>query len=256
MTCSVYEGGSVWPAAELLPNDLAGVLQGVSANGDTLDREGRRGQGEERQTREAAARSAAASAGPSFVRGVDVITSLPEARLAYPQLQISSVSGNAAHPDGFRLIAVIQPVADLTTTATIAMYWPIDPSADVMSWSWWADGIWIGPRHTYPNGSICSFETHDRTWVRGKGPQPLFDLHALWVVRQMYLRAYGRWPGQQRIHTPIGRLLEQRPDELCGCGSTKRYGNCHIADDTNTVSAADVERFRTSDFLNRRAIPL
>lgn len=259
VTCNVYEGGFVWPAPELLPEHLAGMLQGVIGHGDDQDRQaGPAGRGQEgqRQAGEAAARTAAAGAGASLLGDVAlVVPMLSEALLAYPQLQVSSVSASASHAAGLRLSVTVQPIADLPTTATIAVYWPAEPHLEVMSWAWWEDGIWIGPRHTYANGSICSFEKRDRTWTRAHGPRPLMDLNVVWVARQMYLRAYGRWPGQQRIHTSLGRLLEQAPDELCGCGSAQAYHNCHCEDDTNTVATAEIERHLASRYFERRMVP-
>ncbi len=100
----------------------------------------------------------------------------------------------------------------------------------VRSWAWWGPGlIWIGPRHTnYPDGSICSFEPKDLdAWQRGKSLRDLLDIHAVWIVRHLFLRYFGHWPGDQVFHTAYERLKEHRPGELCGgCRSGLRYEDC------------------------------
>lgn len=108
---------------------------------------------------------------------------------------------------------------------------------NLISWAWWLPAlIWIGPRHTnyHPLGSICSFEPEDRTWQRGQLLITLLDLQVLWIVRHIFLRRFGRWPGRQVFHTSWERVLEQRPGELCGgCDSNHRYEECcHVIDKT------------------------
>jgi hypothetical protein len=117
--------------------------------------------------------------------------------------------------------------------------------------------VWIGPRHTYADGSICAYERQDLTWTREMGPQPLLDLISLWVARQIYLRAYGRWPGMQRVHTPLERILVQNATELCGgCASGKTYARCCYRKDLLAVSAAELRRAESSGIFDRRRIAL
>lgn len=119
----------------------------------------------------------------------------------------------------------------------------------VRSWGFWGNLVgyptWIGPRHTnFPDGSICAFEQGDATWLFGDSLIKLVDLYSLWAVRQLYLAAFGRWPGHQAVHHPYERLLELRADEHCGCGSSERlYGECCLARDLARNRIADAAHF-------------
>jgi hypothetical protein len=109
---------------------------------------------------------------------------------------------------------------------------PFAQSLAVRSWGFWDDSIigysWIGPRHTnFPDGSVCAFESTDKTWVTKDSIVELLDLYTLWALRHLYLELFGRWPGRQAVHRPYERILELREDEFCGCyESGKRYGEC------------------------------
>lgn len=258
VTCTVFEGGFVWPAPELLPPQLAGMLEEVNANG--AEPEGAAGPSERPETRqgETPARrdspegTAARSPESPLVRNAipRMTDDFSEALLAYPQFKVSSASG------GSWLAGVVQPVADLPITASLATWFPADLKGTVLSWAWWSDGVWIGPRHTYTDASICSFERDDCTWTRRMGARLLLDLNSLWVARQIYLRAHGRWPGMQRIHTPIERLVQQQPDELCGgCASGLRYAGCCRARDLKQVAPDMLRRYSQSGFFDRRRMP-
>ncbi|WP_175728663.1 hypothetical protein [Burkholderia ambifaria] len=102
----------------------------------------------------------------------------------------------------------------------------------VRGWGFWGTEAigyeWIGPRHTnFPEGSICAFEPADGTWAVWDPLVELLDLYTLWAVRQLHLRAFGRWPGHQAVRHPYERILELRADEYCGCGkSNQLYGKC------------------------------
>jgi len=143
---------------------------------------------------------------------------------AYPQVEFRPA------PNLLWLLNSIEPIRALGETALLVTAYPLDPGYDVVSWAWWGPGlIWIGPRHTnyYPSGSICSFEPIDRTWRRGQPLANLLDLHVVWIVRHLFMRRFGRWPGQQFFHTAWERLNEHRPGELCGgCDSGRRYEDC------------------------------
>lgn len=145
---------------------------------------------------------------------------------AYPQMRIVPAAEVAW------LQTWVRPLSDMSESAFLLTQYPFDTRYPVRSWAWWDTGVWIGPRHTnYPHGDICSHEPKDLTWTRRSSLVVLLDLHVLWVVRHMHLRHLGRWPGRQVIHTPYERLREQRPDEMCGCGSTRRYQSCCQAND-------------------------
>lgn len=97
------------------------------------------------------------------------------------------------------------------------------------SWGFWDGLTWIGPRHTnFPDGSVCSFEIQDRTWLPGDSLVSLIDLHTLWSIRHLHLKVFGSWPGKQSVHIPYERLLEFVPTELCGCNKhpVKTYSEC------------------------------
>jgi len=132
------------------------------------------------------------------------------------------------------ILTKIHPIAGLPDQALILTVLPISPGAAMeaghpfASWAWWELGVWVGPRHTNPgNGSICSFEPSHGTWRRGDPILTLLDIHAVWIARQLHLRLLGRWPGDQVIHTAYERLRDQRPGEMCGCGSMRLYAECH-----------------------------
>lgn len=96
----------------------------------------------------------------------------------------------------------------------------------VDSWAWWEHGVWIGPRHTNYDGSVCAFELTDRSWTAESPLLELFDMSAVWAVKQLHLRWLGRWPGRQILHTAAERLTETAAGELCGCGGLLRYADC------------------------------
>jgi hypothetical protein len=73
----------------------------------------------------------------------------------------------------------------------------------------------------------------------------LLDLNVVWVVRQMFQRRFGRWPGRQSLHTSYERLREQRPGELCGCDSGLQYTGCCGEKDLQTSSTRQALEFRT-----------
>ncbi len=156
------------------------------------------------------------------------------------------------------LINWIIPIRGLGESALLITAYPLDTKYDIMSWAWWGPGLaWIGPRHTnyHPSGSICSFEPSDGTWLRGRPLVNLLDLHVVWIVRHLFMRYFGRWPGPQVFHTPWERLFETRPGELCGgCGSGRRYEDCcREADEKlDPVERLIGFRRRVGDNWNRR----
>ena len=128
------------------------------------------------------------------------------------------------------LINSVKPIRGLNEAALIITAYPHDVSLMVKSWAWWGPSlVWIGPRHTnYPDGSICSFEPRDAgAWQRGQPLRDLVDIHTLWIVRHLFLRHFGHWPGSQVFHTAYERLKEHRPGEICGgCRSGLPYDGC------------------------------
>lgn len=255
LECEAYERGFVWPAMKHVPRDMTGMLEGVTPVG------AQQGEGAEAGPRGSAAGSWSGAAagdsaeGPARSRasapvvgrleraeGAQNIVGLAEAMQRYPQFGMSSASEEGSRV--VKLFGVIQAVADLPIAASLVVFINSDNPADVQAWAWWADGVWVGPRHTYLNGSICAFEVSDETWRPEFGLKLLLNLCSVWLARQLYLRAYGRWPGLQRVHTPLERVVEQLPGEFCGCGSSRLYLRCCGASDRRKVSAGDIHRRR------------
>lgn len=133
-----------------------------------------------------------------------------------------------ATPDLVWLLNCVTPIRGLDDSAILITAYPLDPSYEVTSWAWWGPGIiWIGPRHTnFVGGSVCAFQPKDGTWYRGEPLIELIDLQVLWIVRHLYLREFGYWPGRQELHTAYERLRDHRPGEMCGCDSGRRYEEC------------------------------
>ncbi len=143
---------------------------------------------------------------------------------AYPQVHVRTT------PDLIWLIFLIMPIEGLEDSALLVSACPRHYVSNLISWAWWWPLLtWIGPRHTNYSlpGSICSFEPDDQTWEPGESLVTLLDLQVVWIVRHMFMRRFGRWPGRQVLHNSWERLTEQRPGELCGgCRSGRRYEEC------------------------------
>lgn len=258
LECLAYERGFVWPAAKHVPNDLAGMLEGVMTDGAQKGEGAQTGpDGSEPGPWQGPAPGDSAegatdcSAGAPVVgrvgriEGSERVESLSEALRRYEQFDVGSASGGVV-----KLYGVIQPIADLPISASLVVYVPLANPAEARAWAWWTDGMWVGPRHTYVDGNVCAFEVADGTWRPELGVRLLLDLSAVWLARQLYLRAYGRWPGMQRIHTPVERVTEQLPGEFCGCGRARLYEACCAERDRDAAGIRDIKRRR--DELMRR----
>lgn len=139
---------------------------------------------------------------------------------------------------GTWLLAESAVLAGLPQAVTFLVALPDTPGAGARAWAFWRrpDGpVWIGPRHTnFQDGSICAFSADDQAWEEGCDLRTLLDLYSVWVLRHLHLAHLGRWPGKQYAllngHPHLQayyRLIECRPDELCGCGSeSRRYAEC------------------------------
>lgn len=119
----------------------------------------------------------------------------------------------------------------------------------VRSWAFWTHELaaltWIGPRHTnFGDGSICAYEPSDETWRFGDSLVRLLDLYSVWAARHLHLETFGTWPGLQVSHFAIERIVEQRDNELCGCGaSERRYAECCKSMDLAQMRVADAVQF-------------
>lgn len=105
------------------------------------------------------------------------------------------------------------------------------------SWAFWvselSEPVAIGPRHTYLDGAICAFENSDEVWSFGDPLEQLLDIYTLWAFRHLHLERLGRWAGPQVARDYFERIVECRPEELCGCDNPKgRYRDCCFPRDT------------------------
>jgi hypothetical protein len=237
----VYDGGEVQPGASS-PNSMPGkeLEDGGQTTRGSSTRSRQRASGRpwssDRPATEASSASPVLSSGSEVERGLEEIAGVAE---AYPQVKFRSTPGI-----NWSLIS-IKPIVNLPERSLLVTACPDDRQRRVVSWAWWHPGVWIGPRHTnYPDGSICSFEEADETWKRGRSLVTLLDLTVVWVVRQMFLRRFGRWPGRQSLHTSYERLREQRPGELCGCDTGLSYTACCREKDLQVSSTRQALEFR------------
>lgn len=150
---------------------------------------------------------------------------------AYPTLQ------TFADDDGRWLLAKSSIITGLAGEATFLVALPYRSGTGPRAWGFWTVGgqvRWIGPRHTnFQDGSVCAFSPDEGVWAEGGDLRTLFDLYTVWALRHLHLEVFGRWPGRQ--YALVGadprvqayyRQRECQADELCGCGSTRRYAEC------------------------------
>lgn len=221
----VHEGGVVMPG----PASPSEFTPGEKGEGH-VERQAEPRRSESGSRRGSSGRGPAEGEGPTGATtpivgepglNPDIQRDLRAAAGAYPQMRVATAAGVT----WFQVR--VRPVPGLTAAARLVTQVPLYRKFPVRSWAWWDSGVWIGPRHTnYPHGDICAFDPEDQTWNRGDPLVVLLDLHVVWIVRHLHLRKFGRWPGRQVLHTAYERLREQQPGELCGCGSTRRYGDC------------------------------
>lgn len=229
----VASGGRLVPAQSTVAN-VAGSAKEVSADGAGP---ARRSEGSSTRSREGPAGrctterpSSPDQAAPIFRQLSDrMVRELDEVASAYPQARTEVASS------GIWLTINVRPIPRLWMSATVLTLIPTFIPGRIASWARWDSdvqfGRWIGPRHSYFDGSICAFDQADEGW---EDPSLLDRMGAisLWVARQAYAEAFGRWPGPQVIHEPAARLFFQSPSELCaGCGSRRPYSGCHLSDD-------------------------
>jgi len=180
------------------------------------------------------------SATPVILSGLEQIyfSEIDAILEAYPGTQIWK------QEEGMWLLSYSSLVTDTMDDAAFLCAIPFLPITPVRSWGFWNATSWIGPRHTnLPDGSICAFEPSDGTWLPGDSIIKLLDIYSLWAVRHLYLQRFGYWPGAQVAHYPYERLIEQKENELCGCGSLfKSYGEC--------CKPKDLKRNKITDAIN------
>jgi hypothetical protein len=169
---------------------------------------------------------------------------------AYPGAQVER------REDGFWILARSELLKGSKRWAQFVLAVPNSKGWALQSWAFWQTGRWIGPRHTnFPTGSICAFFPGDGTWRMGDPFVTLLDLYSLWAVRQLHLEVLGRWPGRQVARWAFERIIENKPGELCGCGSLALYESCCKSGDLSGDYHAMREAFLLETRGGKRAVP-
>lgn len=197
-----------------------------------------------------------ASGQTASVRGGDQqaarVPVLEELHLAYPTQFIEG-------DHGLWIVVTSSPLGVGGPQITFVVAYPYADKVVPKAWAYWKLGEFpkfIGPRHTnFPDASICAFVPNDATWRRADGLVALIDLYSTWVIRHLFLRYFGRWPGQQFGPSALYRRTEFSSDEWCGCDSRARYGECHEAADQSLPddeARAEHRRVMGSDYCTRK----
>jgi hypothetical protein len=64
-------------------------------------------------------------------------------------------------------------------------------------------------------------------WRLGRDPLIRYvDFCIVWIGKALHERELKRYPGTQHYGETV-RVERDRPDEFCGCGSERLYGDCH-----------------------------
>jgi hypothetical protein len=104
---------------------------------------------------------------------------------------------------------------------------------DVRAWSRWKTGKALGElirtHHQYPDLAICACMPNQ--WILGRHPIIRYvDFCVVWIAKALHDRELGSYPGTQHYGEKV-RVERDRVAEYCGCGSTRRYADCHrVAD--------------------------
>lgn len=158
---------------------------------------------------------------------------------------------------GLWIIVKSSPLGSEGPQVTIVLGYPYLAEIEPKAWAFWKLGEFpkfVGPRHTnFPDASICAFGPGD--WDRTDGVVALVDFYSTWLIRQLYFQEVGSWPGRQHGASPLYRRREFSSEEWCGCGSGKRYGECHQAADailSDEAAAAEHRKVMGSDYGPRK----
>lgn len=89
---------------------------------------------------------------------------------------------------------VIGPIPGHAATAAVKLVHPLNTEFPVRIWAWWPDGTLVGIRHANPDGSACVYEPGDLAgcWDRGKPLVDLLIMHAVWLIRHVFLIEFDR----------------------------------------------------------------
>jgi hypothetical protein len=185
----------------------------------------------------------------------DFEESLPALRLNYP--------GTRIWDDEIGLWAVVPsfPLGPNGPQAYLLAGLPFEATPKRRCWGYWKRGSrlsWVGPRHTnFPEASICAFDDVN-AWRPSEGLTKLFDVYSVWLLCQLHLQAFGRWPGPQHSINSYYRLHEFREGELCSCDSGRAYFECHRLQDLLENQSLAEQEFRAiaGGGLGDRMVPL
>lgn len=167
--------------------------------------------------------------------------SLPALRLAYPGTRVWD------DEHGLWIVVSSSPLGLDGPQVVLILGLPYSAAVKPRAWAFWGAGDsarWVGPRHTnFPDGSICAFGEDDGSWAAGDDLSKLVDLYMVWVVCQLHLREFRRWPGQQHAFNSYYRLIEFQEGERCSCESGRLYTDCHRPHDLIMDQAAAKRAF-------------
>lgn len=154
---------------------------------------------------------------------------------------------------GLWVVAPSYPLGAEGPEFWLAIFLPTGGKPMPPAWGWAVSRLgqfpkFVGPRHTnFPFHDICAQGAAFEAWKPQDGIRPLLNLYSTWLFRHCYFAEVGRWPGRQWGATAIYRLAEFHPDEWCGCGSGKRYRDCHLGLDKE-MSKEDAELEHLKEF--------
>jgi hypothetical protein len=209
----VFDGGRVGIVSDQTEKDKENERQGTRGSA-TGSRQG--SAGSRRPAGEARARLGLLD--PQVVR----LAGLEDLWRAYPT---DFIEGD----HGLWIIVKSNPLGNDGPQVTFVLGYPYTSKVEPRAWAFSKLGEFpkfVGPRHTnFPDASICAFGPDD--WNRSDGVAALVDFYSTWLIRQLYLQHFGRWPGRQHGASALYRRTEFSSDEWCGCDSGKRYGECH-----------------------------
>jgi hypothetical protein len=154
------------------------------------------------------------------------------ARYSWPQIRIVRRAGQADPLGTTRNQGVLEVTPMLVPAVRVWARWIGGP----------LHGMSVISHHRYPDMSLCVCES--RNWLRGV--HPLIDYVGMCVAsfaNILHEAEIGFYPGRQ--HYPEwSRIERDMPAEFCGCGSRRRYAECHRRADQALPPSTLIERER------------
>jgi hypothetical protein len=230
----VLEGGFVAPGRQASPS----TVRGEERCNDVRESSGSEETGSAAgpwEGRRASAPTTPSTPSYPVERGLSTALRLEELFQYHPDarwLGSSSSTAFISAPVGlfstlpYRAILVIEVPAEWPSWL---MGYPISDVPAVRAWAFWSDGIVVRSHHQYPDESICACQPGQ--WRLGRdGIEDYVGFCVCWIAKALHLQVLGWWPGPQHYPAAV-RVARNRPDEFCGCGSDKRYADCHATRD-------------------------